>query len=430
MKNYRPVSNLSFISKILEKTVSSRLLDHIKSNNLGKPLQSAYTRHHGTETALLKIQSDLLLAMDDHKASLVVFLDLSAAFDTIDHTILVNRLRNDYGLCEKALDWLESYLTDRYQSVHIEDNSSEYTKLNFGVPQGSVLGPLLFSYYTKPIRAIAATHNLKIHLYADDTQLYVSFRFSSYTGAIAALCRVELNADKTEYLIVASPNVLPKITLRPINISGIKIEPSVSAKNSGVMFDKHLNMCEHVNQICGKAQFLFKKIGDIRNCLSIVTTEHLIPAYVTSQLDCCNSLLYGLPNSCILKLQRVQNSAARIIYRRKKFDHVTPLLKQLHWLPIRQRIHYKLFLLRFKAQHDLAPSYLQDCIIPYSPCRPLRTKHLLVVPPTKLKTYGDRSFNKAAPLLWNKLPYHIRSCNKLDQFKRHLKSHLFNIAYL
>ena len=223
----------------------------------------------------MKIQSDLL------KASLVVFLDLSAAFDTIDHTILVNRLRNDYGLSGKALDWLESYLTHRYQSVHIKDNSSEYTKLNFGVRQGSVLGPLLFSYYTKPIRAIAAKHNLKIHLYADDTQLYVSFRFSSYTEAIAALCRVEacinkiqtwmknnklqLNADKTEYLIVASPNVLPKITLRPINISGIEIEPSVSANNLGVMFDKHLNMCKHVNQICRKAQFLLKKIGDIRN---------------------------------------------------------------------------------------------------------------------------------------------------------------------
>ena len=137
-----------------------------------------------------------------------------------------------------------------------------------------------------------------------------------------------------------------------------------------------------------------------------------------------------MPNSCILRLQRIQNSAARIIYRRKKFDHVSPLLKQLHWLPIRQRIQYKLLLLCFKAQHGLAPSYFQDCIIPYSPCRPLRTKHLLVVPPTKLKTYGDRSFNKAAPFLWNKLPYHLQSCNKLDQFKRHLKSHLFNIAYL
>ena len=190
-------------------------------------------------------------------------------------------------------------------------------------------------------------------------------------------------------------------------------------------------MCEHVNQICRKTQFLLKKIGDFRNCLSIVTTEHL--AYVTSLLDCCYSLLYGLPNSYILKLQRIQNSAAlRIIYRIKKFDHVTPLLKQLHWLPIRQRIQYKLLLLCFKAQHGLAPSYsyFQDCIMPYFPCRPQRTKHLLVVPPTKLKTYGDRSFNKAAPLLWNKLPYHIRSCSKLDQFKRHLKSNLFNIAYL
>ena len=105
------MSNLSFISKILEKIVSSRLLHHIETH---------YKRHHGTGTALLKIQSDLLLAKDDHKASLVVFLDLSAAFDTIDHTILVNRLRNDYELSGKTLDWLESYLTDRYQSVHIK----------------------------------------------------------------------------------------------------------------------------------------------------------------------------------------------------------------------------------------------------------------------------------------------------------------------
>ena len=180
-------------------------------------------------------------------------------------------------------------------------------------------------------------------------------------------------------IIVASPNVLPKITLRPTSISGIEIEPSVSANNLGVMFDKHLYMCDHVNQIRRKAQFILKKIGDIRNCLSIVTTEHLIHAHVTSQLDCCNSLLYGLPNSCIFKLQRIQNSAARIIYRRNKFDHVTPILKQSHW------IEYKLLLICFKVQHGRAPSYLQDCITPYSPCRPLRTKHLLVVPPTKVK---------------------------------------------
>ena len=137
-------------------------------------------------------------------------------------------------------------------------------------------------------------------------------------------------------------------------------------------------MWEHVNQICRKAQFLLKKIG-VRNCLSVVTT----------------TLLHGLPNSCSFKLQRVQNSATRIIYRRNKFDHVTSLLKQLHWLPIRQRIEYKVLLLCFKVQHGLAPSYLKYFIIPYTPCRPLHTKHLLVVPPTKLKTYGDRYFNKA-----------------------------------
>ena len=125
--------------------------------------------------------------MDDHKASLVVFLELSAAFDTIEPTILVNRLRNIYELCGKALDWLESHLSGRYQSVHIKNNSSEYTELNFGVPQGSVVGTLLFSSYTKPFRAIAAKHNLKIHLY-----MYMTLNY---------MCRSDFQATQKQSLL-------------------------------------------------------------------------------------------------------------------------------------------------------------------------------------------------------------------------------------
>ena len=158
-----------------------------------------------------------------------------------------------------------------------------------------------------------------------------------------------------------------------------------------------------------------------------IKTEQLIHAYVTSQLDCCISLLYGLPDSCILNLKLCGQG---YICPKKKFDHVTPLLIKLHWLPDRQRIDYKLLLLCFKAQHGLAPSYLKDAIVPCKPGRSLREKHLLVVPPTKLKTCGDRSFNKAAPLLWNGLPLNIRCCDKLDMFKRLLKTHLFTIAYI
>ncbi len=126
------------------------------------------------------------MAMDGHKASLLVLLDLSAAFDTIDHDTLLQRLEHDYGIHDKALEWLISYLTNRSQSVHINQHKSKVQSLPFGVPQRSVLGPILFVLYTKPLRAIAARHGMEIHFFADDVQLYVSFKCNSMEEATEA----------------------------------------------------------------------------------------------------------------------------------------------------------------------------------------------------------------------------------------------------
>uniref|UniRef100_UPI003AF53422 reverse transcriptase domain-containing protein n=1 Tax=Thiolapillus sp. TaxID=2017437 RepID=UPI003AF53422 len=148
LKNYRPVSNLSFVSKIIEKLVLSQLSDHLSANSLYNRFQSAYRPGHSTETALLKIVNDLLLALDDGNVSLLALLDLSAAFDTIDHSILLHRLHHDFGIQGTALDWFSSYLTNRTQSVSIHCYTSEPAPISFGVPQGSVLGPVLFVLYT------------------------------------------------------------------------------------------------------------------------------------------------------------------------------------------------------------------------------------------------------------------------------------------
>ena len=176
LKNYRPVSNLPFLSEILEKIVLSQLKEHLLSNNLLDPKQSAYREFHSTETALLKVTNDILLSGDEGKVSVLTLLDLSAAFDTIDHSILCNRLNFNFGMCGIVLDWFKSYLTNRSQAVLIHGNTSNFNPLNFGVPQGSVLGPVLYTLYARPLGSVIRPYEINNHMFADDTQLNKSAR--------------------------------------------------------------------------------------------------------------------------------------------------------------------------------------------------------------------------------------------------------------
>ena len=196
--------------------------------------------------------------------------------------------------------------------------------------------------------------------------------------------------------------------------------------------DSTLSFKPHINHVNKTSFFHLRSIARLRSTLSTSAADTLIHAFINSRLDYCNSILYGLPSTVLQKLQYVQNSAAHLLSRSNFREHITPLLQKLHWLPVKQRIHFKILLITFKALNNLAPQYLTDLLHRHSPSRRLRSSDANLPSPittTKYRTVGDRAFAIAAPTLWNSLPLAIRQCDNLPSFKHLLKTHLFESAF-
>ncbi len=270
-----------------------------------------------------------------------VLLDLSAAFDTIDHDILIDRLQNYTGVQGQALRWFRSYLSDRYHFVYLNGESSQLSPVKYGVPQGSVLGPLLFSLYMLPLGNIIRKYGISFHCYADDTQLYISTK-PDETSKLSKLTEcvknikdwmtsnfLLLNSDKTEILLIGPKNSTQNLLDYNLQLDGCNVTSS-KVKNLGVILDSNLSFENHISNVTKTAFFHLRNISKLRNMLSVSDAEKLVHPFMTSRLDYCNALLGGCPASSINKLQIVQNAAARVLTRSRKYDHITPILQSLH----------------------------------------------------------------------------------------------------
>jgi hypothetical protein len=445
--SYRPISNLPIASKLLERLVARQVVGHLKSNDLLPDRQSAYRSGFSTETAILRVLSDILEAVDEGDVAILALFDLSAAFDTVDHAILLRRLQRSYGVDGGVLHWFESYLSGRRQSVRRDSKASIFTPVFCGIPQGSVLGPILFIIYTPDLLRIIERHGLLPHLFADDTQVYgrcspshmddLAARVSACTDEILSWMRsnrLQLNADKTELIWCATSRRLPLLPVVPIRVGSAIISPSSSVRDLGVHIDADLSMRTHVSRTTAGCFAALRQIRSVRRSLPTAAIQTLVVSLVLSRLDYGNASLAGIPANLLRRLQSVLNAAARTITGLPRSAHISTTLAGLHWLRAAERIKFKLATLMFRCLHGTAPRYLSSNFIRVADVparRRLRSSstNSLIVRQTRLVTVGDRAFPVAGANLWNSLPDDITSLDSLVTFRRQLKTYLFRISY-
>jgi len=446
--NYRPISNLSFISKLVERAVHRQLSHYVESNSLLPPVQSGFRRLHSTETAVLKLYNDIIMALDSGFITALLLLDFSSAFDCVDHSILLQVLESQFGIMASALSWIANFLILRSHTVRIGSNTSKYFNILFGVPQGSILGPILFILYTSNIVQIAFKHGILIHLYADDTQLYIKLsakdidnaklRLMTCFNEIQSWCasmRLKLNASKTELIwFYHHPPPNSDLLHTLLNLGpDCSIKPADVVRDLGVLLDNSLSMKSQISSISKSCFFHLRRIRQVKKSLNERCLRTLVQAFVISRIDYCNSVLYGLPASTLKPLTTVLHYAAKLIKNLAPRDHVTPTLRELHWLPIQARINFKICMLMYRVHTNSSPSYVSSLVTPCSSVQSRRglrsSSQADFVVIRSVRKFGNRAFALAGPAEWNKLPDFIRRSSTFSVFKKNLKTHLFKIYY-
>ncbi|KAK6165112.1 hypothetical protein SNE40_023671 [Patella caerulea] len=434
--NYRPISVLPTISKIFEKHISSQITEYFEKNKLFYEFQSGFRKNHSCSTALLRITDIWLREIDSSNMTGVVYLDLSKAFDLIDHRLILQKLKL-YKFDLKSLKLISSYLEFRKQQVVLGACHSNITDVKCGVPQGSNIGPLLFLIFINDL----PLHVSKCHtdLFADDSTLH----FSSNNIANIEIALQEdllnvfnwcndngmvINAKKTKAMLIASKHLTNTNSLS-LKINGESLENVSEAVLLGLTVDQNLDWNLQINKvskiISSKIYLLTKLKPFLPHHLRIL----FFNGYILPYLDYC-STVWGSANKGKLEvLYKLQKRAARSILDEKPDSHSAPLFKTLNWLTIYQRIQYNQGMLTFKILRDKLPSYLYNTFCENSKLTETNmtlrseSQNKLAIPKSKKKAM-TRTFQYTASVFWNSLPQTVKHASSSFIFKKELVKHV------
>lgn len=436
-KDLRPISLLSVLSKILEKVVYLQLNYFFNQHKIFPINQSGFRRQHSTTTALLNISDNIIGGLDQSLATALVLLDFSKAFDTVDHDLLCAKLQY-YGIEKKALMFFQSYLSNRYQMVRTNLGISQPEPIPSGVPQGSILGPLLFLVYTFDL--YTKVENCNIQSYADDTQVYLKFDPTKYHIAadkinkdlanISQYCRehkLKLNSNKTVTMLFCSRSHYEylKMNLR-LKIDDQQLSFESHAKNLGIIFDEKFRYIEHVNNLLRKSYVCLKLLYANKSILNYKVRKKLCETMVMPIFYYCDIVYYPcLDKSTKNRLQKVQNTCCRFVHNLRKFDHISDKFKQLNWLNIHNTWLYHLLVFVQRLLITSTPDYLKNKLVPRREIhgRTIRDNNMLTMPQHSSAIF-QRSFSYTAVHHYNMLNITIKSYS-LVKFKKELKSYLF-----
>ena len=435
ISNYRPISLLPIISKILEKIIANQLTTYLETNDLLSNSQHGFRPKLSTETALLKITDRIYHNMDNRKVSLLLLLDLSKAFDSVHHKILLEKCRS------LSIDpsWFANYLENRFQSVKLENVVSSPKTVNFGVPQGSVLGPILFNIYVNDL--VTSLPNCFIVQYADDTQILLESKIEDLEDLIkraeeilklAKLYFLKngllLNEKKTQCIFIGSWYYINQINddIR-INFGGNELKPMESVKNLGIYFDRFMSFESHVDYLYKKVVGVLIYLNRIKDSFEYQTRIIVVQSLALSLINYCLIVWGSTSNIHLNRVQKLQNFAARVADgTARKFDHITPYLNELGWLKIKEKYEYEVCCLVFKITKKYLPGWLYDFITVNS-LTGLDTRHSNdLVSRRAITDVGSRDISIRGPRLWNNLPLAIRNAGTLPSFKNNLKEILLN----
>ena len=442
--DFRPISLLIAFSKILEKIVAKQMKQYLIDNNLLDKFQSAYQEKHSTTTALIDITDNIYKALDNSEITILVLLDYSKAFDCANHTLILAKLKA-LGFTSSALDWIDSYLSKRSQQVITDKGESSWIELLNGVPQGSILGPLLFTILVSDI--CNNIKHCKYHLYADDTQLYISGKVSDINNLImkmnSDLKRIsefsvnnflKLNEGKSQYIIIGSRQnikTLNNMQLSPITINGEVIERETTVKNLGILFDENLSWDAEINKCISKGYSKLKQAYRFKHFLNKDSKKLIILTYVLSQFNYSSIILQNLTKFQCDKIQKFQNNCARFILNLKKFDHISEGLTEIKFLKMAKIRELQSLVLMHKICQNMAPTYLCERISYRVSHHSHNTRSKFNIHIKHSRTnFGKYSFFNYIANKYNNISQtlNLNTNTSVFSFKSKLKAHLFQLS--